>query len=162
MRPRSLARTALIVTALGMSVGLTASPAEARQVAANSLLYKNNGTYSAYMVVEFKTVFEGEQVTCQVEPRANPLLESKEEATIDLTGTKWRSAKGGKEACLNDDLTIPEGTEVWGRIKILAGETHSCRKDTKVIYRADGGTMKYRSGGTTFNNNRCKVSSWPS
>ena len=52
-----------------------------------------------------------------------------------------------------------EGDEVWIQVAISMGETKSCRKDAhKLVYRKDvNKTMKFKSSGTTLNNNRCKV-----
>lgn len=50
--------------------------------------------------------------------------------------------------------------EVWPVIKIVAGDTKSCRKDGFTLNNwndgRNGKKVKYSTGGTTFNNNRCK------
>ena len=51
---------------------------------------------------------------------------------------------------------IPEGAEVWIVVDIDSGETKSCRKDTKKFYKANGQVLRFKIGGTTFNNNRCR------
>ena len=58
----------------------------------------------------------------------------------------------------SDGATIPDGAEVWLSAAIGTGETKSCRKDTKKYYNA-GSTkiLKYRMGGQTYTNNRCKL-----
>lgn len=51
---------------------------------------------------------------------------------------------------------IPVGAEVWLVVDIDSGETKSCRKDTKKFYKGNGQVLRYKIGGTTFNNNRCR------
>lgn len=51
---------------------------------------------------------------------------------------------------------IPEGAEVWLVVDIDAGETKSCRKDTKKFYKANNQHLHYKIGGTTFDSNRCR------
>lgn len=54
--------------------------------------------------------------------------------------------------------TIPEGSEVWGYIEIIAGEAKNCRSSNNhFFYHPDGGRVRYLTKGTTFNNNRCKL-----
>lgn len=55
-------------------------------------------------------------------------------------------------------MTLAPGDEVWMHIDIIGGENKSCRKDdVRLIYDPNSALQgQYSSGGTTFNNNRCK------
>jgi hypothetical protein len=61
-----------------------------------------------------------------------------------------------------EGLKIEEGDEVWAHIAISLGKTKNCRKDSKrLVYDPNGGTVTYKTGGTTLNNNRCRIQSTP-
>ena len=100
--------------------------------------------------------------------------------TIDNVWIKWKDGKETKQhrftqniaggaglgsACYDlslikasDGSTIPDGAEVWLSAEIQTGETKSCRKDTKKYYKAGSSdVLKYRMGGQTYTNNRCKL-----
>lgn len=140
---------------------LGVSSAHAKTVEASSLQYKNNGAYSAEFYVEYNREYEGETVTCQLYRKNSGMVETGKSTSIDIRRSDLEIEKGSRKACLTDSGTIPLKTEVWGRVKIEFGENQKCRKDTKIVVTRSGGEVKYRTGGTTYNNNRCKVSSWP-
>lgn len=100
--------------------------------------------------------------------------------TIDSVWIKWKDGKETKQhrftqniaggaglgsACYDlsiikasDGSTIPDGAEVWMTAAIGTGETKSCRKDSKKYYKAGSSdVLKYRMGGQTYTNNRCKL-----
>ena len=54
---------------------------------------------------------------------------------------------------------LKDGDEVWITIPITMGDTPSCHKDGhKLVYKKDvNKTMKFKSSGTTLNDNRCKA-----
>lgn len=56
------------------------------------------------------------------------------------------------------DFPLREENEVWIKARIIAGENKSCHKDNhKLVYRKGvGKTMKFKTGGQTLTNNRCK------
>ena len=56
------------------------------------------------------------------------------------------------------DFPLREEDEVWIRAHILLGEKKNCHKDNhKLVYRKGvGKTMKFKTGGQTLTNNRCK------
>lgn len=62
-----------------------------------------------------------------------------------------------------DEVSGPKvGNEVWGKIEIEAGDNNGCRKDgNKFYYDKQGGTVSYKSSGTTLNNNRCELNGRP-
>jgi len=154
---------ATILLAPNAAIAAPQAPAlsSAHHVEASKLRYHNNGSYTAYFHVEYKRDHDGKRVQCRLAPPKTDLIPVGGNKTIDLSGTGWFVRNGSDSACLTEQGHIPLETEVWGRVRIFGGEGQSCRKSTKVIYTRAGGTMKYRSGGTTYNNNRCKVSSWP-
>lgn len=60
------------------------------------------------------------------------------------------------------DEKIPVGAPVWLEIEIILGEVKNCRKDGKeFLYHPDGGVVRYKTDGTTLNNNRCQIASLP-
>lgn len=61
-------------------------------------------------------------------------------------------------ACFDlDGLGIPEGSEVWLSYDIAGGDHENCRKDAKLLYKPNAlNRQKYKSKGTTLNNNRCE------
>lgn len=79
-------------------------------------------------------------------------LDKGESATIKLKTYTSGVNVGGNQYMLRD------GNEVWIKVNITAGEHKSChKKNHKLIYKEGvGKTMKFKSGGTTLNNNRCK------
>ncbi len=60
---------------------------------------------------------------------------------------------------------VPDGSEVWLKAYIAAGDNESCRKDNPRIYTAglpsksQTYTQFYKMGGQTLTNNMCKLSS---
>ena len=53
------------------------------------------------------------------------------------------------------NLKIPEGSRVWGVVEIESGDRVSCKGTKRTIYKNNGGELKYKTQGTTKNNNRC-------
>jgi hypothetical protein len=65
-------------------------------------------------------------------------------------------------ATIDEDSGPPKGNEVWGKVQIESGETEGCRKDgTQFYFRKGGGTVGYKTAGSTYNNNRCQITSRP-
>lgn len=61
-----------------------------------------------------------------------------------------------KAWCSVDDIAKP-GDEIWLVIEINGGDTKSCRKSSRLYYKRHlRNKATFTSGGTTFNNNRCK------
>jgi len=147
-----------------------AVPAYASAASANTISYKNNGTYAAEFYIEYNHQYDGKSVRCRLKERNDQALLLGEGQVYNLRKELWQVVKGSTKTCLIEvydaaakakTFDIPVGVEVWGVVRIQAGQTKSCRKDKRIIYQKNGGTVRYRTGGTTFNNNRCKVSSWP-
>lgn len=100
--------------------------------------------------------------------------------TISDIELKWITPEGEKKSnTFTNDLQksrgfcldlkkfgdVDEGSEVWLKAYIALGDKESCRKDNPRIYDASLGgniadkTQLYKMGGTTLNNNSCKLSS---
>lgn len=144
--------------ALAVPIFGLALPTMAAEVEARALKYTNQGAYTAQFYIRYN-LEDGKE--CLVRPKGfRPLSQSQgESVTFQLTDTMQTYT--GAKSCLTPSGDIPVGTEVWGRVVITYGNKESCRKQKKVIYKVSGGTVKYRTKGTTRNNNRCRVSSWP-
>lgn len=107
-------------------------------------------------------------------------LQNQGDYTISDIELKWITPDGDHKSnkftadlekargfCL--DLTqfgrVEDGSEVWLKAYIALGDNESCRKDNPRIYDADmtgdafSKTQYYKMGGTTLNNNLCKLSS---
>ncbi len=137
----------VIGTALMMEAGY------AKDWPINEMTYRNNGAYVAHFNVRYN--HQGNKCSVYLDGQAYT-SSTDQNVTVDLTSDEFEVHSGGS-GCKG---AIPDGAEVWGKVFITAGEDKSCRKDgTKFIYIADSNnTASYRSGGTTGNNNRCKIS----
>ena len=134
-----------------------ASAVQAGTVKVDSMFYKNKAEYQANFYIRYN-INNGQK--CAVFPKgtSNAIL-ARQWVRVSLNG-KMRQYDGPAE-CLKDGLYIPSGTEVWGKVNILSGESKSCRKSKRAVYQVRGGLIKYATGGTTTLNNRCKVTNWP-
>lgn len=129
--------------------------AQAKEVKADQLKYNNHGAYVSSFYIRFNL---DSGSNCKVRPKHGS--HKRDHQTYSLGVTMELNA--GSLNCLVGGH-IRQGTEVWGYVEIGAGEKKSCRKSKKVIVSTgDGGTVHYRTGGTTKLNNNCKVSSWAS
>lgn len=107
-------------------------------------------------------------------------LQNQGDYTISDIELKWVTPEGkSKSNTFTADLTksrgfcldlkkfgdVPDGSEVWLKVYIALGDHESCRKDNPRIYDSTLGsglfdaTQYYKIGGTTLNNNLCKLSS---
>lgn len=130
----------------GLSILAVAETALAEKTCykVDSMRYQNNG---AYNVEKFYVMYKDEN--------------GKKKSTVGLENKVYPSQTGLVH--IDVEIDLPDGTEVWGKIKIESGENEGCRKDgTKFYYYTKGGTVGYKSEGTTYNNNRCQLSSRPS
>jgi hypothetical protein len=143
---------------LAVSILGVAQPAVAKEVEAAAMKYTNDGAYTAQFYIRYNL---DDGTKCRVRPKGfgSANIYSAGSVTYQLTDTML--VFDGGDACLNSGGDIPEGLQVWGRVEISNGTNESCKKDKKVIYKLSGGTVKYKTKGTTLNNNRCRVSSWP-
>ncbi len=143
--------TVTLVAGLVFSV-LFAGAGHAKDYPVNKMEYRNNGAYEAIFTVRY--IHEGE--SCAIYLRSENKT-GDDRSRYDLTLDEFGVYRGDPDACSGP---IPEGTEVWGKVWIVAGEGKSCRKDgTRFIYDSDSdNTASYRTGGTTRHNNRCKIS----
>ena len=109
-----------------------------------AMRYQNNG---AYKVKRFLVMYKDENNKKQSMKGVEDPIYPSETRTVTI----------------DKDSGPPQGNEVWGKFQIESGEAEGCRKDgTRFYYQADGGTVGYKSAGTTYNNNRCKITSRPS
>lgn len=136
---------------------LFAGAAQAETVAASTMRYKNNAEYQANFYVRYN-INNGQK--CAVFPKglSNSILAGR---WVRVALTDEMRQYDGPANCLERGLYIPTGTEVWGKVNILTGDSKSCRKSKKVVFKYTGGEIKYSTGGTTLQNNRCKVRKWP-
>lgn len=136
------------VCALAATATLSISGAAAEEFEIKKLVYANKGGYGACIYLNWINE-DGEK------KKLGPTL---------LDGDQCPPTGQSRTINLNKITTsekreLPkDGDEVWLMINIDAGEKKSCRKDnTRFIYRADGKTAKFKSSGTTLQNNRCRI-----
>lgn len=147
---------ALVAVAFGALGGM----AQAEEWAADEMVYTNDGAF----VSVFYVVWKGSDGnTCRMFPKnSGNNLSNGETIVVDLSDEDnfdftRNYAFGDPKKC-----KLKEGTEVWGWIDISSGDGEKCKKSSKVLYHPSGKTIRYKTGGTTLNNNRCKVTQWPS
>jgi len=138
---------ALNLAVLTALAGLTCiAPAAADKTCYNvsAMRYQNNG---AYTVETFYIMYKDE--------------DGDKQSKRGIKESTYPSET--KIVYLSEDFNFPSGAEVWGKVAIESGETEGCRKDgTKFYYNKKGGTVSYKTGGTTYNNNRCELKNRPS
>ena len=141
----------------------------------SKMTYKNNSNiYNAFFNVRYKLqngknctvylpdeAFTGTGLTAKWVKNTYGIgnldisVSKRKKVSVDLTSNNFKIYKG-PDNCLNSGM-IPDGTRVWGKIYIDAGDEESCKKSIALIKQSSGGTtVDYRSSGTTLNNNRCK------
>lgn len=141
----------------GPVLGLVA-PSFAAEVEATAMKYTNDGAYTAQFYIRYNL---DDGTKCRVRPKGFSPSNVYTEGSVTYQLTDTMQIFDGDTSCLTSSGGIPEGEQVWGRVEISHGSNESCKKDKKVIYKVSGGTIKYKTKGTTLNNNRCRVSSWP-
>jgi hypothetical protein len=90
-------------------------------------------------------------------PALNKEIDVNQSLSVDLNHFNGKSDEGSVTGMSYPPLE--EGDEVWIKIPITMGDNPSCHKDGhRLIYRKDvNKTMKFKSSGTTLNDNRCKA-----
>ena len=90
-------------------------------------------------------------------PALNKEIDKGGSLSVDLNHFNGKSGEGSLLGTPYPPLK--EGDEVWLKIPIVMGDDPSCHKDShRLIYRKDvNKTMKFKSSGTTLNDNRCKA-----
>ncbi len=161
-------RTLLAVPAalLGLAAA-GAAPMLAVDYEVSELVYANNGAYKARFYVRYDLDNRHCHMKMQDQTFTDnaPINMISNKVTVDLTKADEFLASGknhtadSKGYC--EGKAIPEGTEVWGVVKIVSGDTESCKKDFNLLYAPNGGWIKYKTKGTTLNNNRCQVETLP-
>ncbi|MCB1814098.1 MAG: hypothetical protein KDK04_20615 [Candidatus Competibacteraceae bacterium] len=167
-----LNKTIITLAALFAMGSTGISLAQAKDV--SKMTYKNNGVYNAFFNVRYNLqdgknctvylpneAFTGTGLTAKWVKDAYALgnldisSRKNDKVSVDLTSNNFKIYKG-PDNCLSSG-GIPDGTRVWGKIDIDAGDEVSCKKSIALIKQSSGGTtVDYRSSGTTLNNNRCK------
>ena len=135
-----------------------AAPAYAGEVEASVMRYDNAGAYTAQFFIKYKL---DDGTTCKVKPDSNVSKVVKPGGWAKYDLSDKMTVKDGGRACLDNEFNIPLERQVWGFVDISEGEGKSCKKDKRVMYRTTGGLIKYKTKGTTLNNNHCQVTSWP-
>lgn len=146
-RPQAAFFKAGMIAALALLI-LNSAPSLAEDRNVSTVLYYNNGGYT---VKSLKLHWIGEDSQ-----------EQHKKFTGDLTlgqGFCYDIKSANKQ----DDVSIPDGAEIWLSYNISAGDRKSCRKDdSKITYSSRSlKEQYYLSGGTTLNNNRCKMKKPP-
>lgn len=133
-----------LLTALTGLTCIGSAAADKTCYSVSAMRYQNNG---AYTVEKFYIMYKDENGEKQSKRGIKDSIYSGETRIVYLT----------------DDFNLPHGAEVWGKVSIESGETEGCRKDgTKFYYHKTGGTVSYKTGGSTYNNNRCELKNRPS
>ncbi|MEM1146758.1 MAG: hypothetical protein AAGH49_03135 [Pseudomonadota bacterium] len=141
---------------MGLSVVL-ASPVQASEVKASIMEYKNEGAYTSRFFIRFE-LDNGKK--CLVKPKGISAYTAPDGSLRYVLDDRMK-VYTGPDNCLDKNMEIRQGQQVWGRILIDMGDSETCKKGKSVIFRRSGGTIKYKSKGTTKNNNRCRVTQWP-
>lgn len=145
-----------MVVALPMFVA--PAPAFASEVEASAMKYTNDGGYTAQFYIRYNL---DDGSNCKVRPKGMDVVNLVNSDTVTYVLSDQMMVKDGGQACLTESGYIREGHEVWGYVEIAYGSNEGCKKDKTVIFRQRGGTIKYKTKGSTLNNNRCQVASWP-
>jgi len=130
--------------------------AEALAKAIRLVKYKNNSTssYVSSFYLIWKSPSTGKK--CKAFRLENNTHAGKSTVEVDLInhyqGLDYK--EGNSSEC-----PLLLGTEVWGWVQIFGGDNDGCRQSKKMIYHPNGGVLKYSTGGTSTQNNRCKISS---
>ena len=140
MRIRKLVWLALLAGVVGM--GSAAADKTCYEV--STMRYTNNGGYT---VKKFYVMFK----------------DAKGQKNEDI-GLAFETYTGDTRSVdLNEVEGLKSGNEVWGKVNIEGGDREGCRKDgNKFYYAKSGGTVNYKTSGTTLNNNRCQLTDTPS
>ncbi|MEM9840999.1 MAG: hypothetical protein AAF767_00055 [Pseudomonadota bacterium] len=129
----------------------------ASEVTASTMKYSNDGAYVARFYIQYK-LDDGK--ACWVKPKSMSAYVGPG-GWIKYGLDDEMQVFLGPGRCVDAGRGIPNGIEVWGRVQIDSGSSESCRKDKRVIYQSSGGLMSYKTKGTSFNKNRCRVTHWP-
>ncbi len=143
------------LAASGLALMTLSSPyialAETEQYAVRKIKFTNRGNYVAQIGVRW---VGRSGAHCEIELGE---LGNKDTKNIDLWSDKFKWIQDSdKEKC-----SLSQGKEVWGMLRIYFGDTKSCQKTAKFRTHRKGGTLHYRSDGTAWQNNRCRIRSKP-
>ena len=133
---------------LGLTVFQTGAAAAADNYDVSRIGYYNGGVYTACMQVRWRR------------PSGKEFRTTPNEGHCANAGkTKFWQLKN---VTTETNVKIQQGDEVWAKIQIQMGDSKNCRKsEKKFFYQETGGTVTYRTAGTTLNDNRCRVLSTP-
>ena len=125
-----------------------------------SMTYRNEGGYQARFYVRWTTPAG---VTCAGYKSLDYTSSTAKTVSFHLGGFFQKlNQLSQNDACKkyvqwSGEIRIAEGSRVWGVVDIKSGQMKSC-KGTKAVYFYDkltSGDIKYKTRGTTQNNNRC-------
>lgn len=137
--------SAVLGLALLSAFAIAAPVAEAKTCyGVSKIKYTNKGAYTVSTIFVMSKDQNGDT---QETVGTRPDLLNGQSSTVNIAG-------------VSDGPSL--GDEVWGKIKIEAGDRNGCRKDgNKFYYDKQGGTVSYKSSGTTQNDNRCELNGRP-
>ncbi len=167
-------------------VGLQVPQAKADDFAISKVVYENRGAYEATAEIRVKMLNVQGTDTAKgcflvfMSGDKSDNIDKGQKWSVNLAnlehvdkGAKFRMRSedcrakqmriwADREAEEETAYVVAPGTEVWPVVVVNdaseAGNRRSCRKDgNKFYFHPDGGTLKVKSGGTTENNNRCKL-----
>ncbi len=166
-------------------VGLSVSPASAKDFAISKVVYENKGVYEAAVEIKVRMLnVKGTDIAdgCFIKftkgNKKDPIKKGKK-WSVKLNNERHVNEKPAfrmrPDHCENKQLEIwrqrveanqelyalAPGTEIWPIIVINnstgKGNRRSCRDDgDKFYFHPDGGTLVVKTDGTTENNNRCQ------
>lgn len=165
----------IILACCALAILAVAGPAmakDAQKYAVNKIKYMNRGIYDAKLVVRFTIKDKaGEDVLCKMTAKQENsafIIKAGRDHTFQLGDIYGFHLKNDNPAgCdknrkkFSDNGIVPIGSEVWAFVNIISGEKENCEKKhtKKFYYHPKGGTLVYKTKGTTYNNNRCRVQS---
>ena len=148
-------RTQLLIATVLSSMFIAGSATADGNYRTLKIEYKNHGAYLAEIQPVWETA-AGDRYFGD----SSSLITTQNNHTVNFSNVKDRNGSG----------TRPQaGDEIWLRVKIVddkvelgKSDNESCRKDnTKFYYSDDGGELVVKTGGTTHNDNRCKLVTLP-
>jgi hypothetical protein len=150
---------ALAVLGLAPSIQAHEHEAGAKVCYVDKIKYSNHGAYSVAGLTLMYVKPNGNKFDFGYSyyPALNQEIGNGASLSVDLNHFNGKSGEG---SVLGQSYPpLKEGDEVWVSIPIVMGNNKTCHKDGhKLVYKKDvNTTMKFKSSGTTLNDNRCKA-----
>lgn len=158
---RLLLTSGLALAALGLAPSIQAHTHEgdAKICYVDKIKYSNHGGYNVAGLTLMYVKPNGNKFDFGYPyyPALNHEIGNGASLSVDLNHFNGKSGEGSVTGVSYPPLK--EGDEVWISIPIEMGNHKTCHKDGyKLVYRKDvNKTMKFKSSGTTLNDNRCKA-----